>query len=425
MNPLTLYDSLGIARNASQKEIKTAYHILVRKYHPDVTQEEKNLAEAKMKEINEAYKILSDEEERDIYNQSQDLITTEPRSIDKAPIIKITMKDFFFLSALARETHLDLGYIGHCFFNEKDKFSRIDSLKKYLSNHHTNTEPGLSLNEVLNTTYEEYINLDAAYHLIEKKFLTIVEAKALTERQRKPILERTNIFNWEPIIFNEAWCQETMDAINSSEPLAKWTKYSYESVSQTVFSFFGFYNSPSSSQKTNVEPSTQPPDFRLIIEFTSKEEKLADKTGVPLLYLLEYLCDRVEHRYLKIELAERYLNNRLHGNKPALTLQEVTSMSYKEVKNLMLGYDLIACGYMTIDQVKVMNDKQQACLLKARELHPDMVRSMSCVSQFFPSETIGKHPFADQMRIARCVTALEFLDRLEYEQRWSDLLMPH
>jgi len=61
------YQTLGIAREASQDEIKKAFRKLARKYHPDVSKEKD--AEAHMKEVNEAYTVLSDPEKRAAYDQ--------------------------------------------------------------------------------------------------------------------------------------------------------------------------------------------------------------------------------------------------------------------------------------------------------------------------------------------------------------------
>ena len=61
------YDIMGVARDATQDEIKRAYRKLARKYHPDVSKE-KN-AEAKFKEVGEAYEVLSDAEKRAAYDQ--------------------------------------------------------------------------------------------------------------------------------------------------------------------------------------------------------------------------------------------------------------------------------------------------------------------------------------------------------------------
>jgi molecular chaperone DnaJ len=62
------YAVLGVKRDASQKEIKSAYRKLARKFHPDVNPNSKD-AEARFKEINEAYEVLSDEEKRKKYDK--------------------------------------------------------------------------------------------------------------------------------------------------------------------------------------------------------------------------------------------------------------------------------------------------------------------------------------------------------------------
>ncbi|MBI2844291.1 MAG: DnaJ domain-containing protein [Armatimonadetes bacterium] len=62
------YQILGIARNASNKEIKQAYRRLARKHHPDVNPGDKS-SEEKFKEISEAYEVLSDKEKRKKYDQ--------------------------------------------------------------------------------------------------------------------------------------------------------------------------------------------------------------------------------------------------------------------------------------------------------------------------------------------------------------------
>jgi len=62
------YKTLGVARGASEKDIKSAYRKLARKYHPDVNPGDKQ-AEDKFKEIGEAYEVLSDPEKRRRYDQ--------------------------------------------------------------------------------------------------------------------------------------------------------------------------------------------------------------------------------------------------------------------------------------------------------------------------------------------------------------------
>ena len=54
------YKILGISRNASEKEIKEAYHKLAMKYHPDKNRDDKN-ALKKFQEISSAYEYLSNQ----------------------------------------------------------------------------------------------------------------------------------------------------------------------------------------------------------------------------------------------------------------------------------------------------------------------------------------------------------------------------
>ena len=62
------YEVLGVARNASEAEIKSAFRRLARELHPDVNDHDPN-AEEKFKEAAEAYEVLSDSERRAIYDR--------------------------------------------------------------------------------------------------------------------------------------------------------------------------------------------------------------------------------------------------------------------------------------------------------------------------------------------------------------------
>ncbi len=61
------YQTLGVRRDATAEEIRTAFRKLARKYHPDVSKEPD--AEQRMKEINEAHAVLADPEKRAAYDQ--------------------------------------------------------------------------------------------------------------------------------------------------------------------------------------------------------------------------------------------------------------------------------------------------------------------------------------------------------------------
>jgi molecular chaperone DnaJ len=61
------YSVLGVSKNASKSEIKSAYRKLARSYHPDVNKEPG--AEQKFKDISNAYEVLSDDEKRSLYDR--------------------------------------------------------------------------------------------------------------------------------------------------------------------------------------------------------------------------------------------------------------------------------------------------------------------------------------------------------------------
>ena len=65
------YDTLGVPRGASEKDIRAAFRRLARKHHPDVNDSDP-ASEEKFKEINEAYTVLSDADSRRKYDRYGD-----------------------------------------------------------------------------------------------------------------------------------------------------------------------------------------------------------------------------------------------------------------------------------------------------------------------------------------------------------------
>jgi len=84
------YGILGLSRNASDKDIRQAFHKLARKYHPDLNGGDKR-SENKFKQINEANEVLSDPATRSAYDKygnnwrSADRIEAQQRQYGKNP----------------------------------------------------------------------------------------------------------------------------------------------------------------------------------------------------------------------------------------------------------------------------------------------------------------------------------------------------
>src|ERR671916_766829 len=62
------YEALGVPRDASADDVRSAYRKLARQYHPDVNKDDPE-AEDRFKEISEAYEVLRDPEKRAAYDR--------------------------------------------------------------------------------------------------------------------------------------------------------------------------------------------------------------------------------------------------------------------------------------------------------------------------------------------------------------------
>lgn len=76
------YALLGIRRDASQAEIKSAYRRLARELHPDVNPDPDT--QEKFKEITQAYEVLGDAEKRQMYDMGGDPFAARARPASAA-----------------------------------------------------------------------------------------------------------------------------------------------------------------------------------------------------------------------------------------------------------------------------------------------------------------------------------------------------
>ena len=68
----TYYETLGVSKDAGEKDIRQAYRRLARKHHPDLNPNDEE-AERQFKKINEAYEVLSDTASRQKYDRYGDM----------------------------------------------------------------------------------------------------------------------------------------------------------------------------------------------------------------------------------------------------------------------------------------------------------------------------------------------------------------
>ena len=72
------YDVLGVAKNASAKDIKSAFRKLAKKYHPDQNPDDPK-AKDRFAEINQAYEVVGDEEKRGQFDRGEIDASGKPR----------------------------------------------------------------------------------------------------------------------------------------------------------------------------------------------------------------------------------------------------------------------------------------------------------------------------------------------------------
>ncbi len=104
------YDILEVQKNADEKEIRSAFRKLARKYHPDLNQGDKD-SEARFKEINEAYEVLSNADSRKKY----DAYGEQWRDADRIEEQR-----------RASRSHFD--FTSHGYYDNSDLFSGVEDV---------------------------------------------------------------------------------------------------------------------------------------------------------------------------------------------------------------------------------------------------------------------------------------------------------
>lgn len=128
------YEELEVSRHASSEVINKAYKTLAKKYHPDSTKENKELAEERFKEISEAYETLSDTEKRKKYDEQ--LNTFEP-IIDVNKYNQLVKDNQFLSSEISRLKN-----------NYSANYSSHQNTNTYSASHYANS----TVNNIKNTT---------------------------------------------------------------------------------------------------------------------------------------------------------------------------------------------------------------------------------------------------------------------------------
>jgi molecular chaperone DnaJ len=108
------YKVLGVARSASQDDIRKAYRKLARRYHPDVNQGNKE-AESRFKDISAAYDVLGDADKRKLYDEFGEASLAPGFDAAKARAYQQWQHSGGFGPARGAEQEFDLGDFGDMF----------------------------------------------------------------------------------------------------------------------------------------------------------------------------------------------------------------------------------------------------------------------------------------------------------------------
>ena len=169
---ITYYEILEVSRMASKEVITKAYKVLVRKYHPDLEQDEgkKEEAKEKMVRINEAYETLSDDEKRKKYDDTIAILEEKER------IEKETKKQ----QGKTQNVNTNVGNVNsnnNISINNIDNANNLnDDTKLQEEMQRAEEEIQMHKQNIVNQMYEDY------YNTLRRMGYKVVTVRPLKER---------------------------------------------------------------------------------------------------------------------------------------------------------------------------------------------------------------------------------------------------
>ncbi|KAI6172922.1 J domain-containing protein [Aphelenchoides besseyi] len=173
-SPVDFYSQLGISRNATAKEVKTAFYELSKKYHPDVNPEDREGAAVKFQDIVQAYEVLSHTEKRKAYD-----LETAPRrpGVHSATLRRQTAE--MERRRQKQYTDLDIDY------KDLEHFQRTANRRRNLYREH------LHYNEELLRQNDNYrSNLASEREKEERRLREELERERAESRYKTPTFEQ-------------------------------------------------------------------------------------------------------------------------------------------------------------------------------------------------------------------------------------------
>ena len=107
MNYKDYYAILGVPKNSAEKDVKSAYRKLARKWHPDANPDNQRAAEEKFKDIQEAYEVLGDPEKRKKY----DVLGSDWQNAAREAERQRSYRHYFAIGYLMRQLQQRFQYV--------------------------------------------------------------------------------------------------------------------------------------------------------------------------------------------------------------------------------------------------------------------------------------------------------------------------